>query len=66
MNTYDENAMGECIALLVEEPQTVPQLAARFERSERTIKRWMSEMRERGHRVVREGVDVDSPYVIVD
>lgn len=65
MNTYNEDALGQAIRLLQKKPRTIAQLARQFRKSERTIKRWLTEMRDRGHRVVREGVSVESPYVIV-
>jgi transposase len=65
MNTYNEEALGEAVQLLHTKPHTIPELAERFKKSERTIKRWLQEMRDRGHRVVREGVAVESPYCIV-
>lgn len=66
MNVYNEKAMKEAIRMLQTKPYTALELAFRFGKTERTIKRWMNEMRERGHRVVRDGVDLESPYMIVE
>lgn len=65
MNSYDEDAMAEAVTLMASKPQTIGSLARRFGKSERTIKRWLAELRSRGIRVVRDGVDVDSPYMII-
>lgn len=66
MNTYNEEALAEAMKLLGSTPQTIPELATRFKKSERTIKRWLEEMRRRGLRVVRDGITVESPYFIVN
>lgn len=66
MNTYNEKEMERAIALLKKKPRNVEQLAKKFNKSPKTIKRWLEEMRIRGHRVVREGVNVASPYCIVE
>lgn len=65
MNTYDEEALEETRVLLTVKPMTIRSLSRRFERSERTIKRWLNELRARGHRVVRDGIAVQCPYFIV-
>lgn len=65
MNAYDEDAMAEAVTLMASKPQAIGSLARRFGKSERTIKRWLAELRSRGIRVVRDGVDVDSPYMII-
>lgn len=64
MNVYNEAALREGIRLLMERPHTVEELAATFQRSPKTVKRWMTEYRKRGYRVVRDGVKVDSPWYI--
>ena len=65
MNTYDETALTEAVTLLKSRGSTVPDMAKRFAKSERTIKRWLAELGRRGHRVVREGVAWNAPYTIV-
>jgi len=64
MNTYNEEALHEARLLLLAKPQSIRDLSLRFEKSERTIKRWLMELRERGDRVVRDGISVESPYFI--
>ena len=66
MNTYDENQLEKTAQMIYDRPRTVGELAVVFGKSKRTIKRWLTEMRKRGFRVVREGVGVESPYTIVD
>ncbi len=63
MNTYNEDAMTKAVVLL-SQPRTIPELAEQFGKSERTMKRWLEELRRRGHRVVRDGVGVEAPYFI--
>ena len=64
MNTYDENMLNEVVVLLKARPWTLRELSLRFEKAERTIKRWLIELRARGYRVVRDGVTVECPYYI--
>lgn len=66
MNTYDEGALNEAARLLKQKPRSLEELAVRFNKSKRTIKRWMVELRSRNMRVVRDGVATESPYMIID
>lgn len=65
MNTYDENALAEVVLLLEVRPCTVAELSRHYRRTPRTIKRWLQELRNRGERVVRDGIQLESPYAIV-
>lgn len=65
MNTYDEDTLEEVKMILSVKPTTIRELSRRFEKSERTIKRWFCELRDRGYRVVRDGAYVACPYFIV-
>ena len=66
MNTYNEKDLEKAILMLKARPYKVTSLSKKFKKSERTIKRWLVELGDRGYRVVRNGVEVDSPYVILD
>jgi hypothetical protein len=64
MNTYDEDLLSEVASMLQIRPWSLRELSLRFEKSERTIKRWLIELRRRGFRVVRDGITVECPYYV--
>lgn len=65
MNTYDEQALTELVKVLSTKPKSIRKLSLQFQRSERTIKRWIVELRARGHRIVKDGVATHDPYLIL-
>lgn len=65
MNVYDEEKLQDMAELLLKNPQTIEQLTVRYNRSTRTIKRWIAEIRARGLRIVRDGAELNSPYFAI-
>lgn len=66
MNMFKEDELRAFVELLCDNPYTIPELAQEFSHGERTIKRWIEELRRRGFRVVRDGVSSKAPYYIAE
>jgi DeoR/GlpR family transcriptional regulator of sugar metabolism len=60
-----ERRMTMVIRLLQKRPVSMEELAKMHLVSERTVRRWLEEIVDRGFRLVREGVYPTSPYRIL-
>ena len=61
---YDETLLSDMKDCLRNSPRTIPEMAGRFSRGERTIIRWIQELRKRGYRIVKDGPETNAPYYI--
>lgn len=65
MQIDQERRLTQVIRLLQKKPLTAEELASAFLVSDRTVRRWLEEIADRGFRIVREGVYPTSPYRIL-
>lgn len=60
-----ERRLTQVIRELQRQPLTAEELANMHFVSERTVRRWLEEIANRGFRIIREGIYPTSPYRII-
>lgn len=65
MIPLDEKSLKKMVQMLTSKPHTVQDLADAFNRSPRTVHRWVNVLIQRGHYVAREGISQQGALFII-